>query len=253
MMRNGLCQADSLPHAFAVTRDFAPRDLRHARAVQRLVGQFGGLLRAKSVQAQRPVDKIVAVRSGREGVKLRAISNLAEEFDRLARREPEDVNRALGRFDQARQQVHQRRLAGTVRAHEAGNSRLERKTHFIDAEHFSVELGDVVEHDLARVWRHPFTVSRARNRTLRMKSESRHTAINTPQAAQTGTPIQSTEPSSPVSSRKPFARISRNRYEKLSNCPQYVPMIALKDRKSTRLNSSHPSISYAVFCLKKKN
>src|SRR5690348_17701098 len=27
---------------------------------------------------------------------------------------------------------------------------------------------------------------------------------------------------------------------------------ALKDRKSTRLNSSHPSISYAVFCLKKK-
>src|SRR6266487_6320853 len=25
----------------------------------------------------------------------------------------------------------------------------------------------------------------------------------------------------------------------------------LKDRKSTRLNSSHPSISYAVFCLKK--
>src|SRR5699024_12775248 len=27
----------------------------------------------------------------------------------------------------------------------------------------------------------------------------------------------------------------------------------LKDRKSTRLNSSHVSISYAVFCLNKKN
>src|SRR5690348_17677065 len=27
---------------------------------------------------------------------------------------------------------------------------------------------------------------------------------------------------------------------------------ARTDRKSTRLNSSHPSISYAVFCLKKK-
>src|SRR5690348_17766467 len=26
---------------------------------------------------------------------------------------------------------------------------------------------------------------------------------------------------------------------------------SIKDRKSTRLNSSHPSISYAVFCLKK--
>src|SRR5438105_10801903 len=29
--------------------------------------------------------------------------------------------------------------------------------------------------------------------------------------------------------------------------------IALIDRKSTRLNSSHEWISYAVFCLKKKN
>src|SRR3712207_7541818 len=28
--------------------------------------------------------------------------------------------------------------------------------------------------------------------------------------------------------------------------------IALSDRKSTRLNSSHANISYAVFCLKKK-
>src|SRR3712207_8580012 len=27
----------------------------------------------------------------------------------------------------------------------------------------------------------------------------------------------------------------------------------MKDRKSTRLNSSHANISYAVFCLKKKN
>src|SRR5690348_18004483 len=28
--------------------------------------------------------------------------------------------------------------------------------------------------------------------------------------------------------------------------------LRILDRKSTRLNSSHPSISYAVFCLKKK-
>src|SRR3712207_9093192 len=32
-----------------------------------------------------------------------------------------------------------------------------------------------------------------------------------------------------------------------------VPLpIGLRDRKSTRLNSSHANISYAVFCLKKK-
>src|SRR3712207_7146705 len=29
--------------------------------------------------------------------------------------------------------------------------------------------------------------------------------------------------------------------------------LELADRKSTRLNSSHANISYAVFCLKKKN
>src|SRR5699024_12201978 len=31
-----------------------------------------------------------------------------------------------------------------------------------------------------------------------------------------------------------------------------VPPVVTLDRKSTRLNSSHVSISYAVFCLKKK-
>src|SRR2546427_3119364 len=30
-------------------------------------------------------------------------------------------------------------------------------------------------------------------------------------------------------------------------------VVTLRDRKSTRLNSSHSQISYAVFCLKKKN
>src|SRR5690348_17905968 len=34
--------------------------------------------------------------------------------------------------------------------------------------------------------------------------------------------------------------------------PDGVRAAGGKDRKSTRLNSSHPSISYAVFCLKKK-
>src|SRR5688572_32296642 len=32
-----------------------------------------------------------------------------------------------------------------------------------------------------------------------------------------------------------------------------VTLVGIGDRKSTRLNSSHSQISYAVFCLKKKN
>src|SRR3712207_8865769 len=35
--------------------------------------------------------------------------------------------------------------------------------------------------------------------------------------------------------------------------PDGIPEPARVDRKSTRLNSSHANISYAVFCLKKKN
>src|SRR5438876_5577382 len=35
--------------------------------------------------------------------------------------------------------------------------------------------------------------------------------------------------------------------------PETARRVGTRDRKSTRLNSSHPSISYAVFCLEKKN
>src|SRR5690625_6998652 len=49
------------------------------------------------------------------------------------------------------------------------------------------------------------------------------------------------------------ARAVRDRARKLS---EYLAggggVLVLQDRKSTRLNSSHVAISYAVFCLKKK-
>src|SRR3712207_7965801 len=36
-------------------------------------------------------------------------------------------------------------------------------------------------------------------------------------------------------------------------CEKHTAAHSGRDRKSTRLNSSHANISYAVFCLKKKN
>src|SRR3712207_7871305 len=39
---------------------------------------------------------------------------------------------------------------------------------------------------------------------------------------------------------------------KLGNGNYYIYKEEIEDRKSTRLNSSHANISYAVFCLKKK-
>src|SRR5690625_6462362 len=39
----------------------------------------------------------------------------------------------------------------------------------------------------------------------------------------------------------------------IADWPDAANFLDLLDRKSTRLNSSHVAISYAVFCLKKKN
>src|SRR2546430_11389151 len=52
-------------------------------------------------------------------------------------------------------------------------------------------------------------------------------------------------------------RIHRCRYRNRSTSPPSTPApmpcaSPWRDRKSTRLNSSHSQISYAVFCLKKK-
>src|SRR2546426_5565124 len=61
------------------------------------------------------------------------------------------------------------------------------------------------------------------------------------------------EPPMPHSTtRSNFCRISSaNAANALTCCAIILP--TLRDRKSTRLNSSHLVISYAVFCLKKKN
>src|SRR5262245_66504043 len=52
----------------------------------------------------------------------------------------------------------------------------------------------------------------------------------------------------PCSARSGFSPRSRPR----PHCSTRMSCRGLEDRKSTRLNSSHLGISYAVFCLKKK-
>src|SRR5437868_8853544 len=54
-----------------------------------------------------------------------------------------------------------------------------------------------------------------------------------------------------------FIHIDRDSLQKQSSHPLPISRrgrlrLPQRDRKSTRLNSSHVSISYAVFCLKKK-
>src|SRR5258707_11915712 len=57
----------------------------------------------------------------------------------------------------------------------------------------------------------------------------------------------------PRSTLFPYTTLFRSGWDLCTNlffCPGPIPW---RDRKSTRLNSSHANISYAVFCLKKKN
>src|SRR5690348_17574004 len=62
----------------------------------------------------------------------------------------------------------------------------------------------------------------------------------------------------PISTLFPYTTLFRSGIDVENHAAERIEPVAhhlpdLKpDRKSTRLNSSHPSTSYAVFCLKKK-
>src|SRR3712207_6862781 len=49
------------------------------------------------------------------------------------------------------------------------------------------------------------------------------------------------------------SRLEADDEEEERHQPLAHPLAELQDRKSTRLNSSHANISYAVFCLQQKN
>src|SRR5256885_5473826 len=54
------------------------------------------------------------------------------------------------------------------------------------------------------------------------------------------------------SARPSSVKAAASRYASARDIPLGVSPATAEDRKSTRLNSSHLVISYAVFCLKKK-
>src|SRR3712207_7130854 len=63
-----------------------------------------------------------------------------------------------------------------------------------------------------------------------------------------GDPVEEGAPEFDVDAQTAEAQAKQFGY----NC-DFIGFLPLGDRKSTRLNSSHANISYAVFCLKKKN
>src|SRR5206468_10615409 len=83
---------------------------------------------------------------------------------------------------------------------------------------------------------HSFPTRRSSDLRRRASASSASSAGATaPSCPPTSTTTATTSASSRITSAAPF-----------------VSVRATRDRKSTRLNSSHDQISYAVFCLKKK-
>src|SRR5438094_7806741 len=68
-------------------------------------------------------------------------------------------------------------------------------------------------------------------------------------AAKEDTPLQ---PTSPYAASKAAFDLYLLSVSKVLKFPMNIIRPSNADRKSTRLNSSHRTISYAVFCLKKK-
>src|SRR5699024_12350019 len=65
-------------------------------------------------------------------------------------------------------------------------------------------------------------------------------------------PILANRANSQIATNHPALSPAINKFDSIINTNPKIKPIFTIDRKSTRLNSSHVSISYAVFCLKKK-
>src|SRR5690348_17465191 len=93
------------------------------------------------------------------------------------------------------------------------------------------------------------TVIGPRSRT-RVSSRRSAVSVDSRQSLRTVTNSSALSRQSSSRARRPVAIFCSSRPASAA-LATFAPLI--EDRKSTRLNSSHPSISYAVFCLKKKN
>src|SRR5437870_572926 len=105
-------------------------------------------------------------------------------------------------------------------------------------------------------WMVEAAASTARARAITERSSSRRED----RSSQAGRPFETGRRVKTVPTEKSTSRYIARRYNRVrmavtrreAGAASPVDYETLADRKSTRLNSSHVAISYAVFCLKKK-
>src|SRR6266852_8625895 len=144
-MRDCLRQTDALPHALAVGRDFSIRSVKQTNAFQSGSRQRQSFLLFITVDQQKRADEFPSRQPARKRIKLRAVTQLFEELLRTIGRNIENRDAAARWLEQTGHQVHQRRLARAVWAHQAGNARRNLQADAVYSEYLAVELRDLVE------------------------------------------------------------------------------------------------------------
>ena len=128
-----------------------------------------------SEQQQPGRDEGEARRPARRRVVLRGVSGDAHQRFRIARRDPAHEDLTVVGMDQAGHQVHQRGLARAVRADQARDARRDVQRDPVHAEHFAVELRDLVEDHSGPPSRGPLcSALRRTRRAASRRGGSRH-------------------------------------------------------------------------------
>ena len=145
---DGLRELDALPHSLAVAADFAVGGFAQADLVDGFACQVFALGGGVSEEAEVGDDELEAGESLGIGIELRGVAEDAEEFLGFIGPNAQDANFAARGADQAGHEVHEGGFAGAVGSDEAGDSGGESERDAVDAEHFAVEAGDIVEGDV---------------------------------------------------------------------------------------------------------
>ena len=113
---------DPLPHALAISGHQPVASGRQAHSRQRLLRTLSRHRFGQAAGVQAILQEAPAGDAGWKRVRLRAIPHQAVEPLRRCRRRTMYGNVPAGRSQQTREQVHQRRFAGAVRANQAGDA-----------------------------------------------------------------------------------------------------------------------------------
>ena len=145
-----LRELHALAHPFAVGADLLVRGVEEIDDSERAPRGLGRLGVAEAVEPDERADPLQPGHAVVERVLLGAESDLEKEMrvapDRLA----EDGDAAFARAKLTGDQLHERRLAGAVRAEQTGHAGRHADRHVVEADDLPVPLRDVVRRDDGR-------------------------------------------------------------------------------------------------------